>query len=538
MPRIALVVAALVGLCSLVVPARGQVPIFSNPITDSNPSAANPFTAGQTTATNLTGIGIGRGSGITANSGGNRYNAANWSTSGFDSNDYFSITFAPVTGYSVEVSSFSLTSQRSGTGPNSFALRTSASGYTTNIPATINAGNGSEGPVDTISAEMVNLTAAGGFRLYGWGATGASGTYSVNQFAITGLVSNRWSGSTSGNLSDATNWLSGAAPSSSNGIQFEGSTNTSVTVDADTTVQGIRFASDAGTFTLSGPNSLTLGAAGNVVNHSTTTQTINASMVLGANQIFDARNGNLIFGGGISESGGVRNVTIRGGSTVTLAGTNSYTGTTAVNAGTLLVNGNNSAATGAVTVGGGASLGGSGTIGGATTVQSGGRIFGGDGINTGALTTGNVTVQNGGRLSVQLGTGTATSSLNTSAGVLNLDSGAIINPNGSFDGGGSRTLATLASGTGGLVVGGTAYDSDATIASYTHAGGSGLQAFGSLQLDVTGLSLTDGDQLILNRSGNSLVLVFTPVPEPASLLAVCGLVVGGVVAVRKLRRRG
>jgi len=55
----------------------------------------------------------------------------------------------------------------------------------------------------------------------------------------------------------------------------------------------------------------------------------------------------------------------------TLTGDNTYTGTTTVGAGTLAINGNNSGATGAVTVQSGATLAGSGTVGGATTIQSG-----------------------------------------------------------------------------------------------------------------------------------------------------------------------
>lgn len=52
-----------------------------------------------------------------------------------------------------------------------------------------------------------------------------------------------------------------------------------------------------------------------------------------------------------------------------LSGSNTYTGVTNVNAGTLLVNGNQSAATGAVTVASLAMLGGSGTLGGAMTIN-------------------------------------------------------------------------------------------------------------------------------------------------------------------------
>src|SRR5439155_18443438 len=61
-----------------------------------------------------------------------------------------------------------------------------------------------------------------------------------------------------------------------------------------------------------------------------------------------------------------------GAGTLDLTGNNTYSGTTTVNAGILLVNGNQSAATGAVTVNSGATLGGSGIIGGTVTVNSGG----------------------------------------------------------------------------------------------------------------------------------------------------------------------
>ena len=58
-----------------------------------------------------------------------------------------------------------------------------------------------------------------------------------------------------------------------------------------------------------------------------------------------------------------------GDGTLTLSANNTYTGATTIAAGTLIVNGNQSAAVGAVTVDLGATLGGSGTIGGATTVN-------------------------------------------------------------------------------------------------------------------------------------------------------------------------
>lgn len=68
-------------------------------------------------------------------------------------------------------------------------------------------------------------------------------------------------------------------------------------------------------------------------------------------------------------SGAGRLVVNGGTGTTTLSGTNTYTGVTSINTGTLIVNGDHSAATGAVTVNVGASLGGSGIFGGAVTVH-------------------------------------------------------------------------------------------------------------------------------------------------------------------------
>jgi autotransporter-associated beta strand protein len=67
--------------------------------------------------------------------------------------------------------------------------------------------------------------------------------------------------------------------------------------------------------------------------------------------------------------------------TWTLSGNSTYTGTTAVLGGILSVNGDNFAATGAVTVAGG-SLGGNGRLGGAITVGTGGTIIPGASIGT------------------------------------------------------------------------------------------------------------------------------------------------------------
>jgi len=245
------------------------------------------------------------------------------------------------------------------------------------------------------------------------------------------------------------------------------------------------------------------------------------------------RNNALGIGNAIIGQGGV---TQMGTGTTALAGTNTYSGATNVTAGTLLINGNQSSATGAVTVSGG-TLGGKGTIGGATTVQSGGTIEAGSaGIGTLNINN-NLTIQNGGTARVQIGTGTgASDTLNLSGGTgtntLSLVSGSNLTlVNSGFDATGPTTYTLANLGPSGILLfDGNPIPQNTDLFTFSASGN-----YGGLNVNLIGF--TGGEQFTLRRTTDSISLVFSPVPEPASLLAVCGLVVGGVVAVRKLRRK-
>ncbi|MFZ4678806.1 MAG: beta strand repeat-containing protein, partial [Flavobacterium sp.] len=158
--------------------------IFSNPITGTNPNTSNPYTTGQITNSNITVSGIGRGTGIAGTNANDRYTASGWNSTSLDINDYFEFTLTPNSGFTISFENFIYTGQASGTGATSVALRSSLDSFGSNIgSATIT------GSTITLSGlSYQNITTAIKFRLYGWGASAAGGTFSVNSFQFNGFV--------------------------------------------------------------------------------------------------------------------------------------------------------------------------------------------------------------------------------------------------------------------------------------------------------------------------------------------------------------
>jgi fibronectin-binding autotransporter adhesin len=157
-----------------------------------------------------------------------------------------------------------------------------------------------------------------------------------------------------------------------------------VTVSGDISGTGVLNKNGAGTAILTGSNSY----SGTTTISSGILQIGNGgtSGTLGSGGVTD--NAALAFNrsdDGLSVSNlisGTGSVTQAGSGTTTLTANNTYTGATNVNAGKLLINGNQSSASGAVTVtNSGSVLGGTGTIGSAVTVNSGAAILGGTGTS-------------------------------------------------------------------------------------------------------------------------------------------------------------
>lgn len=197
-------------------------------------------------------------------------------------------------------------------------------------------------------------------------------------------------------------------------------------------------------------------------------------------------------------------VTKTGVGTQKFSGVNSYTGITTVSAGTLLINGNNSAATGNVQVSNtGTVVGGSGTIGGNATFNSQTRLAPGDGAGSITFTQGLTLV---GFAAVDFEGGDL-----INAGTLSLSSTWALTLGTGFQDGGSTVIFDY----------GTAGTFDA---GYINAGR--INAAGLGFVPISTLSLTDtGTSIVLNG--------ISAIPEPSTW----ALLAFSLTSVVILRRR-
>ena len=175
-------IAFLITLFCVVSFGYGQ--IFSNDITDTNPSLNNPYTNLQVVDGNITVSGIGRGTGILARTGLNRYNATGWDEIALEANTYFEFKITPNVNFEIDFSSFAYTGETSPQGPTNLAIRSSLDGYSSDIGASTLTGT----TIDLSSSIYQNITTEITFRMYAWGATALLGTFSVNDFIFNGTV--------------------------------------------------------------------------------------------------------------------------------------------------------------------------------------------------------------------------------------------------------------------------------------------------------------------------------------------------------------
>ena len=242
--------------------------------------------------------------------------------------------------------------------------------------------------------------------------------------------------------------------------------------------------------------------------------TVSGNVDLGGNALTVNGTGNTLISGVIIGAGG--SLTKLDSGTLTLTGTNLYTGGTAVNGGTLLVNNTSGSGTGTGAVGvtgSGTTLGGTGVISGPVIVAAGANIAPGNGgNNTAILQTGALTLSPTANFRVDINGTTAGSGydriqVNTGA-VIILGSNLVVTVGTTLSLGQTFTIlnkvpAGAIIGTfAGIPQGGTVAGSNGTVFSVSYIGGEGSN-------DIV------------------LTVIQAPVPEPSTwmggALAIAGL---------------
>jgi fibronectin-binding autotransporter adhesin len=234
----------------------------------------------------------------------------------------------------------------------------------------------------------------------------------------------------------------------------------------------------------------------------------------------DARLGGAIQGAGSLVKDGL--------GTLELIGVNTYSGTTAVLAGTLLVNGTAGGPQGAASVASGARLGGAGSLGGGIAIASGGILAPGDGI--GVLTSGSaVAFAAGSTLASEINTSTLAADLLAVSGDLTTTTGATLSL---IDLAGSS--ATVPAGTIlSLVNYGGTWSGGLFSFNGTPLTTSDTFAFGANTWQIDYASTSAGSN-VSSPLPSGLFLNITVVPEPSVFALIIG---AGVAAACRWRRR-
>ena len=239
-----------------------------------------------------------------------------------------------------------------------------------------------------------------GANTYTGGTTISGGTLQVGNGGTTGSITGNVTdnGTLAVNRSDT--WTLRGAISGSGAVQKSGAGTLALT-GTNTYTGGTTVS--AGTLSISSDANLgsggTLALEANTALAFTAGGTYSHSITIAGDPTFDVSTGLTVTQSGVIADGGVPGDVVKtGGGTLILSATNTYTGTTTVNAGTLSVNG--AIASSTVTVNSGGILGGNGTVG-PTTIASGGALAPGNSIGT-ITVGGNLTFNAGSSYNVEV----------------------------------------------------------------------------------------------------------------------------------------
>jgi autotransporter-associated beta strand protein len=177
-----------------------------------------------------------------------------------------------------------------------------------------------------------------------WNSVSASSSFQMASLDTAATYSpvvpqsRTWNGG-SGTWSDPTKWLQGSSSNENGNVNFANSAVTAVTVDAKHTVAQLNFNTAANT-TINSPGGFTLTTNTGITTTAlaTGTYTINSKYALGAYNVFDIGGGTVRLAGGVSGAYGLEK---NGSGMLILSNNNTFTGLVGINAGTLRIEGTN-----------------------------------------------------------------------------------------------------------------------------------------------------------------------------------------------------
>lgn len=131
---------------------------------------------------------MSRGTGVTASAGSDAFAATQWSVGALDADDYFEFTITASGGYAVTLTNLAFQERRSGTGIRDWSLRSSLDGYTADI-ATTNVPDDTSTRSQSVAlggsfADLAAVT----FRLYGYTAEAGTGSWRIDNVALSGSI--------------------------------------------------------------------------------------------------------------------------------------------------------------------------------------------------------------------------------------------------------------------------------------------------------------------------------------------------------------
>jgi autotransporter-associated beta strand protein len=420
--------------------------------------------------------------------------------------------------------------------------------------AAVNLGSGTTstssplaGTVDLAShgADLLASTLTMADRSAGTGSTTAILTFDEGSLDATSVILARRTGSGTGNATGTLNLGGGTSTIGSLMMAENTSSGGAVVADLNITGGDVTVGTGSGTainmanagsgrsvtsnITLTGGalavtgNILRTGGAGT---ENVTITLDGGSLDMSGNGIgssatqiaFNAQSGTL---GNLGELNGGGTLTKTTGGTLVLDGTNTYTGPTAVDAGTLLVNGAHTGG-GAYHVQNGATLGGTGSIGSVVGVNSGGRLAPGASIGELAID-GNLTMAGDSVFEWEFNSDTVTADL------LNLDGDLNLDPLGGV----ALELIDLADPASAV-----AYGTTFTLISYSGEWNGGIfDGYANNSAFFAGLNewkiRYDADLPGINGGDFANFVTLTIIPEPTSLVLLLGAVMGLLLGRRR-----